>query len=449
MVVSFQGASEEFKVPDGMMYVRGIGRGGFGTVAEFRDNAAGRSVAVKKVPGAYRCDKAAKRSRREVEILRGLQHANIIRLLDLYTDSAAKDMYFVMELALTDFCCIIDSEVPLPEVSIRWCSKQIFQGVAFIHSVGIMHRDLKPGNILLFADRSVKLCDFGLARGFGRLRGAGGTGCSGGAGASLPPFAASPAGAVSADAADAADAAYSDSVDAADAADAADADVAAGARIGRAVVRPLGGGAGEEKCSEKGGADPCWTLRCGTLHYRAPEVLLFVPQYGFKVDVWAAGCIVCEMVGRRAVFRGSSNGDQLRKVFHILGHSCAEQAKWLQDQPAARALVDRFAGHSGKSWKKVYPQASESLTDAISRIVCFDPDQRPSAEECLQLPFFLQSDWEPKDMASAPEEGAAFFMHEPLDRSPSLNDLLPSSCGGAAAASTVQAACAGLRRGGA
>src|SRR6478609_10213221 len=61
---------------------------------------------------------------------------------------------------------IIRSEQPLTDAHFQYFLYQILRGLKYIHSANVLHRDLKPGNLLVNADCELKICDFGLARGF-------------------------------------------------------------------------------------------------------------------------------------------------------------------------------------------------------------------------------------------------------------------------------------------
>lgn len=77
-----------------------------------------------------------------------------------------KNSYLVQELMEADLHQIIRSEQPLTDAHFQFFVYQICRGLKYIHSANVLHRDLKPGNLLVNADCELKICDFGLARGF-------------------------------------------------------------------------------------------------------------------------------------------------------------------------------------------------------------------------------------------------------------------------------------------
>jgi mitogen-activated protein kinase 7 len=73
---------------------------------------------------------------------------------------------FWAELMECDLAAIIRSGQPLTDAHFQSFIYQILCGLKYIHSANVLHRDLKPGNLLVNADCELKICDFGLARGF-------------------------------------------------------------------------------------------------------------------------------------------------------------------------------------------------------------------------------------------------------------------------------------------
>lgn len=76
------------------------------------------------------------------------------------------DTLFFAELMECDLAAIVRSGQPLTDAHFQSFIYQILCGLKYIHSANVLHRDLKPGNLLVNADCELKICDFGLARGF-------------------------------------------------------------------------------------------------------------------------------------------------------------------------------------------------------------------------------------------------------------------------------------------
>lgn len=151
-------------LPDNGYYcIRTLGTGTFGAVFEAKDRK-GNIVAVKKVLQDPRY------KNRELQILQLLKHPNCLRLLDSYSTREGgekKDTYLhiVTEMFPKDFSYFI-KENPNPPVSyVQIFAYQIFRGLAYIHSKGICHRDIKPTNVLVnYENGYLQLCDFGSAK---------------------------------------------------------------------------------------------------------------------------------------------------------------------------------------------------------------------------------------------------------------------------------------------
>merc|ERR1712023_578031 len=102
---------------------------------------------------------------REISILKELQHPNIVRLHDvIHTE---KKLTLVFEYLDQDLKKFLDSSDGLDAFTIKSFLFQLLRGVAFCHDRRVLHRDLKPQNLLINKDGDLKLADFGLARAFG------------------------------------------------------------------------------------------------------------------------------------------------------------------------------------------------------------------------------------------------------------------------------------------
>uniref|UniRef100_A0A8R1I4H0 Mitogen-activated protein kinase n=1 Tax=Caenorhabditis japonica TaxID=281687 RepID=A0A8R1I4H0_CAEJA len=143
-----------------------VGAGAYGVVCKALDTKSKKQVAIKKIPRAFTAHTLAKRSLREVRILRELLHENIIAVLDMFTaeGSHGKDIYLVMDLMETDLHQILHSRQTLLEQHFQYFFYQLLRGLKYLHSAGIIHRDLKPSNLLLNGDCLLRIADFGMAR---------------------------------------------------------------------------------------------------------------------------------------------------------------------------------------------------------------------------------------------------------------------------------------------
>ncbi|XP_078159729.1 mitogen-activated protein kinase 5 isoform X2 [Carex rostrata] len=144
-----------------------IGRGAYGIVCSVMNSETGEMVAIKKIANAFDNHMDAKRTLREIKLLRHLDHENIVGIRDVIPPSvpqAFNDVYIATELMDTDLHHIIRSNQELSEEHCQYFLYQILRGLKYIHSARVIHRDLKPSNLLLNANCDLKICDFGLAR---------------------------------------------------------------------------------------------------------------------------------------------------------------------------------------------------------------------------------------------------------------------------------------------
>jgi len=148
---------------------KAVGQGAYGLVCSGRNIESGKTVAIKKIPKAFEDIIDCKRLLREIKILRHFRHDNVLGLVDILPPTGKlqdwKDVYIVSELMDTDLHYIIHSKQPLSDEHFKYFLYQILRGVHAIHSAHVLHRDLKPGNLLVNKNCDLKICDFGLARG--------------------------------------------------------------------------------------------------------------------------------------------------------------------------------------------------------------------------------------------------------------------------------------------
>ncbi|WOK92908.1 cell division control protein [Canna indica] len=148
--------------------VEKIGEGTYGVVYKARDRQTNEMIALKKIRLEQEDEGVPSTAIREISLLKEMQHRNIVRLHDVV--HSEKRIYLVFEYLDLDLKKHMDS---CPELSkdphlIKTFLYQILRGIAYCHSHRVLHRDLKPQNLLI--DRrtnSLKLADFGLARAFG------------------------------------------------------------------------------------------------------------------------------------------------------------------------------------------------------------------------------------------------------------------------------------------
>lgn len=119
-----------------------------------------------------------------------------------------------------------------------------------------------------------------------------------------------------------------------------------------------------------------------TLWYRAPEVLL-TGQYATSVDMWSCGCIFAELYTRKQLFKGNSEGDQLKKIFDVVG------LPDFQEWPESAVLVwASFRPNLPPPITHFVPEIDGVARDLLEKMLIFNPDRRISAREALHHTYF-------------------------------------------------------------
>jgi hypothetical protein len=143
---------------------RELGRGGVSVVYAARDRTIGQDVALKLlVPSPATANTARERMRREVNAVRGLVHPNIVAIYDFVEDGPYGAV--IMELVDgEDLDAKVRRAGPLPSDDVARLGTEVAGALAAAHRRGVLHRDVKPQNILIERDGRARLADFGSAR---------------------------------------------------------------------------------------------------------------------------------------------------------------------------------------------------------------------------------------------------------------------------------------------
>ncbi|GBG32004.1 Serine/threonine-protein kinase TIO [Hondaea fermentalgiana] len=139
-----------------------IGEGSFGKVHKGRRRFTGHILALKFISKHGKSEAELAKLRSEIEILRPLDHANIVLLLDAF--ETRREFCVVTEFAQGDLFQLLEDDRRVAEPQVQNIAKQLVQALYYLHSHRIIHRDMKPQNILISSEGRVKLCDFGFAR---------------------------------------------------------------------------------------------------------------------------------------------------------------------------------------------------------------------------------------------------------------------------------------------
>jgi cyclin-dependent kinase len=143
-----------------------IGEGTYGVVYKAKDRVTGEIVALKKIRLEAEDEGIPSTAIREISLLKELQHPNIVRLYDVvHTERKLTLVFEFLDQDLKKYLDVVESGLDLP--ILKSFLFQLLTGVAYCHHHRVLHRDLKPPNLLINREGQLKLADFGLARAFG------------------------------------------------------------------------------------------------------------------------------------------------------------------------------------------------------------------------------------------------------------------------------------------
>ena len=167
MVEANQTMKEWMPILDKYEPVKVLGSGSYGQVIQAKNKLTNQTVAIKRVMGLFEDLIDTKRILREITLLRFMKNQFIVELLDIIYDRDDENfdtIFLIFECLPSDLKKIIKSNIHLTILDVKVLVYHILCGLKYIHSCAVLHRDLKPGNILLDDNYQIKICDFGLAR---------------------------------------------------------------------------------------------------------------------------------------------------------------------------------------------------------------------------------------------------------------------------------------------
>jgi len=143
-----------------------VGEGTYGVVYRARKIDTNRLVALKKISLHNHEEGVPSTAIREISLLRELAHENVVMLIDVLHE--ANRLYLVFEFLDQDLKRYMEDRGPegIPAQLVRSYMYQLLNGVSFCHASRVLHRDLKPQNLLIDREGRLKLADFGLSRAF-------------------------------------------------------------------------------------------------------------------------------------------------------------------------------------------------------------------------------------------------------------------------------------------
>ncbi|KAF2665706.1 cmgc/cdk/pitslre protein kinase [Microthyrium microscopicum] len=140
-----------------------------------------------------------------------------------------------------------------------------------------------------------------------------------------------------------------------------------------------------------------------TLWYRAPELLFGTSKYGTAIDMWSIGCIFGELVRKEPLLQGRNEVDQLRRIFLLVGTPDEDSWPGFRRLAGASALklMKNSPGAGKGSLRAQFPLLTSAGASLLAALLSLNPDDRPSAQEVLSDPYFLEAP-RPKTTAMFP-----------------------------------------------
>jgi len=168
MGLEMSSSTTGFRLED-FVKIEKIGEGTYGVVFKGRNTKTNEIVAMKKIRLESEDEGVPSTAIREISLLKELQHPNIVCLQDVLMQEAK--LYLIFEFLTMDLKKYMDTNIPKdgqmdPKLTKSYLY-QLLQGILFCHQRRVLHRDMKPQNLLIDKNGCIKIADFGLARAFG------------------------------------------------------------------------------------------------------------------------------------------------------------------------------------------------------------------------------------------------------------------------------------------
>eukprot|EP01012_Entosiphon_sulcatum_P003546 TRINITY_DN1116_c0_g1_i1.p1 TRINITY_DN1116_c0_g1~~TRINITY_DN1116_c0_g1_i1.p1 ORF type:complete len:415 (-),score=72.50 TRINITY_DN1116_c0_g1_i1:426-1628(-) len=141
-----------------------------------------------------------------------------------------------------------------------------------------------------------------------------------------------------------------------------------------------------------------------TRWYRAPELLLQEKFYNGAIDIWSVGCVLGELLGRKALFPGTDYVDEIIRVTNVIGTPVAEDLAAIGSEQARQFMLT-LEPKAPIPFEDLFPKANPVVVDLLSRMLLFNPNRRLTIDEALDHPFFAPL----HDPADVPVAAARFY----------------------------------------
>ncbi|CAD7971241.1 unnamed protein product [Amoebophrya sp. A25] len=317
-----------------------LGAGAYGVVYAAVDRHTGNKKAIKKIENVFEHLQTARRTLRELRLLRYLRgHENLLNPEAVYfapDAQAFEHLYLVTDCVDTDLGNLLRRrDLRMEQTHHMFLLYQCLRGLKFMHSACVMHRDLKPKNLLVSTNWDLVICDFGLAK-------------------ILPE------------------------------------------KSPHTNTEGLGS---EAVLGDESDPDAVMTQYVCSRYYRAPEVLCEKRSYDYAIDMWALGCIWAEMISTGNIcFLGNNTQGVLRSIIRELGGPpvgwlddvSSEKCKAFVMQCAAElppATEMQLHWDYANTGPEHDVEAATTALDLLRMLLRWEPEQRLTAWGALKHPF--------------------------------------------------------------
>ncbi|KAB5588194.1 hypothetical protein CTheo_8365 [Ceratobasidium theobromae] len=304
---------------------------------------------------------------REIKILKMLSHPAVVTVCDMVVEASTREkkgsIYMVFPYMDHDLAGLLENpSVKFSPSQIKLYMRQLLEGTEYLHRNKILHRDLKAANLLINNQGCLQIADFGLAR----------------------PYSTSNPG--------------------------------WDPRQPEGPWDPLKGG------PERGGGGARYTNCVVTRWYRPPELLMGDARYGCAIDMWGVGCIMGEMWTRRPILCGTSDLDQLEKIWDLCGTPDDTWPGW-RDLPGIDGQKPDIPRRTVSRLRQFFATTAmdEFGIDLVCKLLTLNPAVRATAFEALDHDYFW-SEPLPCDPTSLPKYASS---HEYDKRRHKLDSTCP------------------------
>lgn len=331
------------------MQVKGYGPltlidgGGFSSVYKAENLSLHRSFAIKVLNPSAKSPESNVSSYREMQALSIANHQNVVKLYEVV--QCQSSVCLVMEYIPYTLSQVIQNFI-LPESLIKGFMLMLLRGLAHLHELGIIHRDVKPQNLLISSSGILKICDLGLCR-------------------ILPEKIP----------------AQSQLNTSGNLNNIANLNSSLNSNLNSMIVSPT-----SSVSSSTQDETHAWTLQVGTHYYRAPELLFGDRGYTEAIDIWAAGCVMAELLNGEPLFPGVGDLELIGRISELLGSPSEETWPGISQMPDFGKLL--FKERPRVDMRAKFPSWSNEALDLFEKFILYEPAKRISAREALHHPWF-------------------------------------------------------------